>query len=112
MVRQSPEIQFHYGGCAFGGRTHFLNVVGGSNRRPTNGGAIKFACSSLTDRVRYPNKDNPASYHADSSAEIVARSDAADAPSERTGVAAETSAPAAASDCPCADCTASRPRRH
>jgi len=23
MVRQSPEIQFHYGACAFGGGTHF-----------------------------------------------------------------------------------------
>src|SRR5882757_11165254 len=56
-----------------------------------------------TDPARYPNTNNPASYRADSSAGTVARCDAVDARSARTGVGAETSAPAAASDCPCAD---------
>src|SRR5580692_10665272 len=65
----------------------------------------------LTDPAPYPSKDNPASYRADSLAGTAARCDAIDAPSVRTGAVLETSAPAAASDCPCANCTASRRRR-
>src|SRR5258708_27497554 len=65
---------------------------------------------SLTDPTRYPNANNPASYRADSSAGTAGRCGAIDAPSARTGAVSETSAPAAASDWPCADCRASRGR--
>src|SRR5713226_211698 len=64
---------------------------------------VRDARPTLTDRARYPSINSRASCRADSSAETAGRCDAAGAPSARTGVAAETSATAAASGFPCAD---------
>src|SRR6266446_2995774 len=67
---------------------------------------------AITGRARYPSINSRASYRADSSAGTAGRCDAADAPSAQTGIALETSAPAAASGFPCADCTANTRRPH
>src|ERR1700676_1587052 len=58
---------------------------------------LKDAYPAATDRARYPSINSRASCRAGSSAGTAGRCDAAGAPSARTGVAAETSAPAAAS---------------
>ena len=63
----------------------------------------------LTARVRYPNRDNRASFHADSSAGTAGRCDAARTPWDDTASAPDASSPPLAACRPSSDCTARKP---